>query len=67
VLRHAGASTCTIALSRTGLRIRDDGAGSPPEGSGSGLRGLAERVAASGARLEAGPRPGGGFELRVQR
>ncbi|MGT2426709.1 histidine kinase [Amnibacterium kyonggiense] len=69
VLRHASASTCTIALTRTGLRIRDDGAGSSSSGSGSGsgLRGLAERAAAAGARLEAGPRSGGGFELRVQR
>ncbi|MBW4040967.1 MAG: two-component sensor histidine kinase [Acidobacteria bacterium] len=67
VLRHADASTCTIALTRTGLRIRDDGRGAPPSGSGSGLRGLAERAAAEGARLDAGPRAQGGFELRVQR
>ena len=32
VLRHAGASSCTIALSGTGLRIRDDGAGPVPNG-----------------------------------
>ncbi|MGN6444617.1 sensor histidine kinase [Amnibacterium sp.] len=67
VLRHAKASTCTIALSRTGLRIRDDGTAASPDGSGSGLPGLAERAAAAGMRLEAGPHPGGGFELRVQR
>jgi two-component system, NarL family, sensor histidine kinase DesK len=33
---------------------------------GNGLAGLAERVAAVGGRLHAGPRPGGGFRLRVE-
>ncbi|WP_147392106.1 sensor histidine kinase [Amnibacterium setariae] len=69
VLRHASATTCTIALSRNGVRIRDDGAApaAAATAGGSGLRGLAERAAAVGARLDAGARPGGGFELRVQR
>ncbi|GAA2751677.1 two-component system sensor histidine kinase DesK [Amnibacterium kyonggiense] len=71
VLRHSGAETCTIALSRTAVRIRDDGGAvapaAPGVGSGAGLRGLAERAAAAGVRVEAGPRAAGGFELRVQR
>jgi two-component system, NarL family, sensor histidine kinase DesK len=67
VLRHAAATTCTITLTRTSLRIRDDGTAVPPSGSGSGLRGIEERAAVVGARVEAGPRAGGGFELRVQR
>jgi signal transduction histidine kinase len=33
--------------------------------AGSGLSGLAERVAASGGELEAGPLPEGGFRLRA--
>ncbi|MEU8395123.1 sensor histidine kinase [Nonomuraea sp. NPDC048892] len=33
---------------------------------GSGLAGLAERVGAAGGRLEAGPRPEGGYLLRVR-
>jgi two-component system sensor histidine kinase DesK len=67
VLRHAAATSCTITLTRTGLRIRDDGAAAAlPSGSGSGLKGLAERAAAAGAHVAAGPRPDG-FELRVQR
>ena len=33
--------------------------------TGSGLRGLAERIAAIGGRYEAGPRAGGGFHLAV--
>ncbi|PRX67400.1 two-component system sensor histidine kinase DesK [Nonomuraea fuscirosea] len=34
--------------------------------AGSGLAGLAERVGAAGGRLEAGPRPEGGYLLRVR-
>ena len=36
------------------------------DGDGTGLRGLAERAAAAGGRLEAGPRPEGGYELQVR-
>jgi two-component system sensor histidine kinase DesK len=41
--------------------------GNPPAGGrgGTGLRGLAERLAAAHGRLEAGRRPGGGFRLAV--
>jgi two-component system sensor histidine kinase DesK len=67
VLRHASATTCTIELSRDGVRIRDDGAGKPGTQPGSGLRGLAERAAAVGAHVDAGPVQGGGYELRVRR
>jgi signal transduction histidine kinase len=34
-------------------------------GAGTGLVGLAERVALAGGTLSHGPRPGGGFELRA--
>ncbi|HEX6678156.1 MAG TPA: histidine kinase [Actinomycetes bacterium] len=80
VLRHSGAATCRVGFERDGDRvavvIADDGAGADPlrrgspsggNGSGgSGLAGLAERVAGSGGRLQAGPRPEGGFQLRVE-
>jgi signal transduction histidine kinase len=35
-------------------------------GTGNGLRGLRERVGASGGRLEAGPREDGGWRVAAQ-
>jgi signal transduction histidine kinase len=37
----------------------------PAEGGGSGLIGLAERVALAGGSLECGPNPRGDFVLRA--
>jgi two-component system, NarL family, sensor histidine kinase DesK len=81
VVRHSGASTCRIHFEckpgRAGdgsglvaVEITDSGgadgrAGAAPAG-GSGLAGLAERAAEHGGRLQAGPRRGGGFRLRVE-
>lgn len=73
VLRHSRAQRCEIAVRRGAetaeLEVIDDGValtGTVGEGGGSGLRGLTERMANSGGRLEAGPRPGGGFRLAVR-
>ncbi|HEX5451594.1 MAG TPA: sensor histidine kinase, partial [Candidatus Limnocylindrales bacterium] len=71
VLRHSRASRCTIRTSRQGgaaeLAIVDDGPPIAPNPSpGSGLRGLAERLAAVGGRLETGLQPGGGYQLLVR-
>ena len=73
VIRHSRAKRCKIRVMRDGegvsAEINDDGRGSSPEydgaATGSGLSGLAERVAASGGDFEAGPLPEGGFRLRV--
>jgi two-component system, NarL family, sensor histidine kinase DesK len=76
VIRHAGASAVEIRVRNEGedasLEVLDDGttpAATAPAGAkvgGSGLAGLAERVALHGGRMEAAPRPEGGFRLAVR-
>ncbi|MGY1667920.1 sensor histidine kinase [Geodermatophilus sp. SYSU D00696] len=66
--QHAGRAAATIVLHwRPGslsLAVEDDGRGARDGGPGGrGLRSLAERVAAYGGRLRAGPRGGGGFAV----
>jgi signal transduction histidine kinase len=70
VLRHAGPATARVRLTyRDGdltVQVDDDGRGAgprQPSGGGNGLLGMGERVAALDGRLEAGPRPGGGFRV----
>jgi len=77
VVKHSRARHCTIRttgdVSYAGVEVSDDGPGpgvngtsSPaPSSGGSGLPGLAERVAVFGGSCDAGPRPGGGFRLVV--
>lgn len=71
VLRHAGASRCRIAVTRTDsgvrLEVRDDGTGGPVQAPGDrvgGLDGLRHRLDALGGSLEAGPGPDG-FRLNA--
>jgi two-component system sensor histidine kinase DesK len=68
VIRHSHARRCEIAVRQVGdvaqLEVRDDGIGAQTHAhGGSGLRGLAERMAEAGGTLEAGPVEGGGFRL----
>ncbi|GLY84468.1 two-component sensor histidine kinase [Actinoallomurus iriomotensis] len=63
VIRHSGATTCEVRMTPTSIEIRDDGPPAAPAQPGTGLTGLAERLAAAGARIEAGPLPDGGFRL----
>lgn len=73
-VRHSGASRCEIAVRNAGGRVRltvtDDGrgpvgsSGDDPGGTGgTGLRGLAERLAVAGGRLDHGQDGGRGFRL----
>lgn len=63
VVKHAGASTVSVHLGLSGDRLRievtDDGAGGAHPSGGSGLRGLAERVAAFDGSLVISSGPGG--------
>lgn len=66
VVRHSAATRCVIELSPVSVEIRDDGADAGTAlGQGAGLRGLADRLAAAGGTLSAGPLPGGGFRVRA--
>ncbi len=70
VLRHSRGARARVVLSydrdEIGIEVTDDGHASPNEASrGFGLVGMRERVALYGGSVDAGPRPQGGFAVRV--
>jgi signal transduction histidine kinase len=72
-VKHANARHARVVVSygeeELELLVADDGAGGEgPElpSGGHGLVGMRERVALYGGELDAGPREGGGFEVRVR-
>ncbi|MDT0201057.1 sensor histidine kinase [Nocardioides sp. AE5] len=69
VARHAEADTVELTLTRVGadvvLSVADDGRGLPPGADGTGLRGMGERAALVGGRLDVGRRDGGGTMVRL--
>ena len=66
--RHAGPSEATVSL-RYGpddlrVRVEDNGRGTSfADGTGHGLAGMRQRAQALGGSFDAGPRPGGGFQV----
>ena len=70
VAKYAQASEATVAVRRSDglvtVEITDDGIGGADPGRGSGLRGLADRVAALDGALSVDSPAGGGTRLRVE-
>lgn len=69
VLRHSAATAASVAIRHHPDHVLvqvTDGGGPRPDaqpGGGFGLLGMRQRVELLGGRLEAGPRPDGGFEV----
>jgi signal transduction histidine kinase len=70
VRKHAGPNAhvdvaVTAEKGMITVRVTDNGRGASAvtDGQGHGLIGIRERAALHGGRVEAGPRPGGGFEV----
>jgi signal transduction histidine kinase len=72
VSRHAGQACASVhvhyAQDALTIQINDDGKGVSATSAepGLGLIGMRERVSALGGRLDAGPREGGGFQVRAE-
>jgi signal transduction histidine kinase len=76
VVKHAGPAHALITICyrdhEVTVEVIDDGrgiaavAGDGRRGTGHGLIGMRERVAAFGGDLEVGPRPGGGFRVAAR-
>lgn len=73
-LKHGGPSSACVRMvfgpSTLEIEVTDDGRGalpalSPAATVGHGLLGMRERAAAFGGALKAGPRRGGGFEVKA--
>jgi len=70
VAKYASATAAEVTVQRTDghivIDVTDDGVGGADPAGGSGLAGLADRVAALGGRLEIESPPGGGTVVRAQ-
>ena len=69
VAKYSGARHAIVRIgSENGyavIEVRDDGVGGADPAAGTGLRGLADRVAALDGRLEVHSPPGGGTVIRA--
>jgi len=70
VAKHAPTATAQVAIRQPAgqmvVEITDDGPGGARPGAGSGLRGLADRVASVGGTLHIESAMGGGTRLRAE-
>jgi signal transduction histidine kinase len=76
VVKHAGPARAQVTIryreKDVTVEVTDDGrgvmalAGDGRVGTGHGLIGMRERVAAFGGDLEVGPDPGGGFRVAAR-
>jgi signal transduction histidine kinase len=71
VLRHAEASSALVCVAASSdlltIEVTDNGRGRTTSGApGHGLRGMAERAAAVGGRLDVGPREEGGWRVSAE-
>ncbi len=70
VVKHSGAERADVLLTQAGktliLEVRDDGRGGADQSAGTGLTGLADRVAAAGGRLLLSSPEGGPTLVRVE-
>ncbi|MBY6363519.1 sensor histidine kinase [Rhodococcoides corynebacterioides] len=70
VVRHSGASTCTVDLGRERITVEDDGIGPGAGGehgsTGSGLSGLADLVRDAGGTLTIARGTRGGFRVTAE-
>jgi signal transduction histidine kinase len=69
-LKHAGPAQAVVTVNRTPgtleIQVTDDGCGgNTADGGGRGLPGMRQRARLYGGQLAAGPRPGGGFQVRA--
>ncbi len=69
VAKYAGASQASVSVERDNGRVvvavADDGVGGADPGKGSGLRGLADRMAVLEGRLEVESEPGSGTTVKA--
>ncbi|MEO5679220.1 MAG: sensor histidine kinase [Acidimicrobiales bacterium] len=72
--KHAGPARARVRVcygtDAVEVQVVDDGRGAaadpPPPGGGNGLVGMRERVTLFGGELKAGPRGGGGYEVKAR-